>query len=70
MAAVEPLIDAKQAAKLLRVSAEHLRRLCRLHQIPHVRVGYRVLFRPSTLNAWMSRQELESCPPLAAKEGA
>jgi len=65
---VEALIDAREAAKMLHISIETIRRHSRAGEIPHVRLGKRVLYRASTLNAWIAEQELESVRPLAAKE--
>lgn len=53
-------LRAREAAELLNVSAWTVYRLAREGRIPHVRIGCRVLFRRSSLIAWLDRQEAES----------
>src|SRR5665809_20383 len=51
----EPLLDAGQAARLLRVPRSTLYELVRSRGLPHVRVGERGLrFTRSGLAAWVS----------------
>ena len=50
----EPLLDAREAAKLLRVHHMTLLRLVRRGQFPAAKVGKLWGFRVSDLNAWIT----------------
>jgi excisionase family DNA binding protein len=52
----EPLIDSEYAASLLQVHSGTLLRWARakFKEIPHHRLGRKVMFRASELNAWLS----------------
>jgi excisionase family DNA binding protein len=51
----EPLLDAKEAARLLKVPQSTLYELVRSRGLPHVRVGQRgVRFKRSDLGAWVA----------------
>jgi excisionase family DNA binding protein len=63
--AVQPLLlGAREAARALAVSARTLWALTKSGEVPHVRVGRRVLYDPQDLRAWVDRlkgrQELTS----------
>ncbi|MDX1963224.1 MAG: helix-turn-helix domain-containing protein [Pirellulales bacterium] len=47
------LVNAKQAAKLLSICLKTLRKKTREGEIPAVKLGRRVLYRPKQLNAWL-----------------
>jgi excisionase family DNA binding protein len=49
------VVDLATAAKLVGVSDRHLRKF--LCEIPHVRIGGRLLFRVATLNEWLAGRE-------------
>lgn len=49
------VVDLATAARLLGVSDRHLRKF--LHEIPHLRLGARLLFRVETLNEWLTIKE-------------
>ncbi|WHY98830.1 helix-turn-helix domain-containing protein [Peribacillus simplex] len=53
-------ITVKEAADYIGVSKDTIYNLARHQQIPHVRVGKRILFRSEVLNDWMNQQETES----------
>jgi excisionase family DNA binding protein len=48
------LVDAREAARLLSVSARTLWRLTKDGEVPSVRIGRRVLFAPDALRAWVA----------------
>ena len=51
------LLSAREAAHRLRVSERTLWTLTQRGDVPHVRIGRRVLYRPATLNAWLATRE-------------
>lgn len=51
----EPLLDANEAARLLRVPRSTLYELVRSRELPHVRIGDRGLrFTRSSLEGWVA----------------
>lgn len=53
-------ITVKEAADFLGVSKDLLYNLVRTKEIPHVRVGKRILFRKPMLEEWLEAQEKQS----------
>lgn len=53
-------IDVKEAAELLGCSVYKTYELVRKNQLPHYKISSRVLFRRSTLLAWIAEQERSS----------
>lgn len=53
-------ITVKEVADYIGVSKDVIYQLVREHQIPHLRIGRRILFRKEALNVWMDKQELIS----------
>lgn len=49
------VVDLATAAKLVGVSDRHLRKF--LHELPHVRIGGRLVFRVARLNEWLAARE-------------
>jgi excisionase family DNA binding protein len=49
----EPLLDAEEAARLLRLHPGTLRSKARKKEIPAIQVGRRWRFRVSALNDWL-----------------
>ena len=49
----EPLLSAEEAANLLTIHSVTLLRWAREGKVPSVRMGRRVAFRASRLNAWL-----------------
>lgn len=49
------VVDLQTAAKLVGVSDRHLRKF--LHELPHVRIGGRLLFRVEKLREWLAARE-------------
>ena len=68
---IEPLVvSLATAARLLGVSDRHIR--SHLHEIPHVRLGGRLLFRVESLRTWLDQCERNSVvtsKPVASPEG-
>lgn len=64
---MENLIDVNEAAEILHVTTETVYRHCRAKKLPHVRVGSRLLFKASALEAWIDGQST-MCPPLAERK--
>ncbi|MCE9554553.1 MAG: helix-turn-helix domain-containing protein [Planctomycetes bacterium] len=57
-AAVEPvLINLYDAAKVLAVCTRTVQTLVAKQGLPHVRIGKRLLFRPESLDQWVSQKE-------------
>ncbi len=53
---IEPLVvSLATAARLLGCSDRHIR--SHLHEIPHIRIGGRLLFRVAALREWLIAQE-------------
>ena len=52
----EPLVGAQVIADLLGVSDSLIYDLCRRNRIPHYRVGGRLKFRQSEIEAWLTEQ--------------
>jgi excisionase family DNA binding protein len=50
-------MDVKQAAPYIGASEFKLRDMVRLKQIPHYRIGSRILFRKVTIDEWIVKQE-------------
>jgi excisionase family DNA binding protein len=68
----EPLITASEAAQLLGIHPVTLLRWARLGRIPHCKLGRKVAFRASDLNAWCAGSTLivPFVPPNPTGEGA
>ena len=59
----EPLIDARQAAKILNVSATKIKRMAQGGELPAIQIGNRWKFRASWLDQWLnSRVPLRGHP--------
>lgn len=50
----------KEAAPYIGSSEYKLREMARAHEIPHYRIGNRIMFRKTTLDEWIERQEKEN----------
>ena len=53
----DPLLDANDAAALLKISAYTVRQRARRREIPAIRLGKFWRFRRSSLDAWIADQE-------------
>ena len=63
MAHIEPLIDAHEAARILRLHPVTVREMAARREIPGLKIGKVWRFRASTLDAWVnSRLELLGHP--------
>jgi excisionase family DNA binding protein len=58
---MEPLLDKPQACERLNIGIWHLERLIRYREIPFVKVGRLIRFKPSELDAWIDDNRTESC---------
>jgi excisionase family DNA binding protein len=54
---LEKLLNKREMADLLNVSIHSVNRLIAQKKLPVVRVGRRVLGRPSTLDSWIREKE-------------
>src|SRR5271167_1095894 len=64
-AAIEPLIDAAQAARILRLHPVTVREMASRGFIPGLKIGKVWRFRASSLDKWVTRQLESSCYPLS-----
>ena len=53
----DPLLDANDAAAVLKISAYTVRQRARRREIPAIRLGKFWRFRRSSLDAWIADQE-------------
>jgi hypothetical protein len=51
------LVGADKAAGLMSISPRKLWSLTKSGEVPHVRIGRRVMYRPESLRAWLAKQE-------------
>lgn len=65
---VEPMIGSKDAAQLLGIHVNTLMKRVHAREIPHMRIGTRVLFLASMLDEWRREQIVQSCAPCVAAE--
>jgi excisionase family DNA binding protein len=52
--------DTKEAAAYLKIHYETLLKMARKRQVPHHRIGRKLLFRKDSLDAWIQEQEQKS----------
>jgi excisionase family DNA binding protein len=57
---VEPLLDSPATAERLGITERHLRDLVVRREIPFVRVGRLIRFKPADLDAYIERQTTEA----------
>jgi len=53
---MERLLNERQAAELLGISARHLHTLRKRGEVPYIRLGGRVLYAPEALQRWIERR--------------
>ncbi len=58
---MEEIYNVKEVAKYLNCSQSTIRKLLRNNQIPYFRVGYRIFFKKSLIDLWISNQCIRSC---------
>ncbi|MCK5006699.1 MAG: helix-turn-helix domain-containing protein [Spirochaetales bacterium] len=63
----EGCIDNAEAAKILGVHPQTLRNWVRKGEVPFVRSGRNVFFRPEKLRAWLEAREFEPVTPAISK---
>jgi len=51
------LVGIREAARLLSISDRTLFTLTKAGKVPHVRINRRVLYRPDSLQEWLSARE-------------
>jgi excisionase family DNA binding protein len=54
------LWNVRDAAEYLKTTPQGVYKLVERRQIPHVRLGKRVLFDPKKIRAWIERQAIEN----------
>jgi excisionase family DNA binding protein len=64
---MEPLLSVQQAARLLGLSPRTIYNFAGQQRIPVQRVGRRVMFRPSALEAWLNEQSEPVGKPFLTK---
>lgn len=52
-------ISVPEAARLLGVSHQQVYKLCKERQIPHVRLGARIVLDPARLQAWIDQHTVD-----------
>ncbi|HOM19089.1 MAG TPA: helix-turn-helix domain-containing protein [Thermoguttaceae bacterium] len=67
---MERLLNERQAAELLGISARHLHTLRKRGEVPYIRLGGRVLYAPEALQRWIERrlQAAEAAPSESAAQ--
>ena len=56
---VQPLaLSAVEAARAIGVCPRTLATMTKRGEVPHVRIGRRVLYRPEALQAWLAGREI------------
>jgi excisionase family DNA binding protein len=68
ISAIEPLIDAAQAARILRLHPVTVREMASRGVIPGLKIGRVWRFRVSSLDEWVIRQLESSRYPLSPEE--
>jgi len=53
---LKPLIPISQTAQILGISRSKLYALVERREIPCIRIGARILFKPDLLEAWIEKQ--------------
>lgn len=64
----EPLIDAKQAARILNISPTKLKRMAHAGEVPAIQIGNRWKFRASWLDKWLNSRVPSTCHPCPSPE--
>lgn len=59
---MEALISMKEVAQRLGISPRGAWGLVRREELPHLRIGHRVLVRPEALAAWVRAREVGGPP--------
>ena len=54
------LITVETTAEALGVAPKTIRKWVAVRVIPHVRIGHRIMFRPKSLELWLTRKEEKS----------
>jgi excisionase family DNA binding protein len=62
----EPLLDAEEAAKHLRIHVKTIQKLAREQRVPCVRMGKYWRFRLSALDQWVTAQQESFQPAVPA----
>lgn len=53
-------LKPKEAAQFLGCSEYKIKELARTNEIPHYRIGVRIMFRKSSLMTWIENQEKQN----------
>lgn len=62
MAAIEPMISAREAAGILGISYKTTLELAEAGKIPGLRLGWQWKFRKSSLDGWINDRLNSACP--------
>ena len=57
---LEELIDINECAALLKLSISKLRKMCMKKEIPHLKLGQRVLFYKPDLSKWIMSNNINN----------
>lgn len=57
MEASSSLLDAEKVAEIIGMRVDYVYALCRQGQIPHLRFGRTLRFRPETIEEWLRDSE-------------
>jgi excisionase family DNA binding protein len=68
MAEIEPLIDAQQAARILKLHPVTVREMAARHELPGLKIGKVWRFRCSSLDEWITGRLESSCHQLSPEE--
>ena len=68
MAEIEPLIDAQQAARILKLHPVTVREMAARHELPGLKIGKFWRFRCSSLDEWITGRLESSCHQLSPEE--
>ena len=66
-AATDPLlVSVGHAAAQMSISTRKLWNMTKAGEVPHVRIGRRVMYRPEALRAWLAKLEQTGTAPQTA----
>ena len=54
-----PLLDINETAALLGTTVRHVRHLVETRRIPHTKVGVKLRFSPTAIDAWLAANTVE-----------
>lgn len=57
-------LTVKEAASYIGASEYKLREMARKKEIPHYRIGSKIMFSKTTIDQWLAQQEAANCVTL------